>query len=144
MTSPPAAIVSEGGSVVVVVAGTVVVVDVAEVEVVGGRVVEVVAGALVVVVTDFSAPASPPVRRKRAARAAAAIQSPAAASNRVRLVNLLLLPVSWGVMALSIIARPLWRELVVAAGAVNSSESTYFGGRRGLCVRSAEVIEASR
>jgi hypothetical protein len=123
MTSPPAAMVSDGGSVVVVVAGTVVVVEVAEVEVVGGRVVDVVAAAVVVVETGFSAPASPPVRNRSAARAAAAIQSPDAASSRVRFVNLLLLRVSWAAMALSIIARPVWREPFAAAGVVNSNDS---------------------
>jgi hypothetical protein len=109
----------------------------------GGSVVEVVVDKAATI-TDRPARAPPSVRKKKPARIAATNQSPTPTIARVRLLNRLLRRVSWGAMALSIIARPLRRDSVEISGAMNSIEYNYFGGRRGRCVRSAEAIEASR
>jgi hypothetical protein len=146
-TSPPAARVSACGSVEVVVDDVVEEVEVVELleeDVVdGGSVVEVVVDKAATI-TDRPARAPPSVRKKKPARIAATNQSPTPTIARVRLLNRLLRRVSWGAMALSIIARPLRRDSVEISGAMNSIEYNYFGGRRGRCVRSAEAIEASR
>jgi hypothetical protein len=127
ITSPPAARVRAGGSVEVVVDD--VVEDVEVVELLeedvgdGGSVVEVVVDEAATI-TDRPARTPSPVRKKKPARIATTIHRPAPTIARVRLLNRLLPRVSWGAMALSIIARPLRRDSVEIAGATNSIEYT--------------------